>query len=637
MLQFIRDRAQGWIAWLIVGLLIIPFALWGINQYFTGEGQAQVARVNDTSISLREYQRALAFQRDRIRSMMGAQANADMIDRLVRPQDVVQSLVENEVLVQAAQDAGFGVSERDLTQQIKSIEAFQRDGQFSKEQYEQLLRAQGDSTASFEQRLRHAIMTNQMRTGVADTVIVSDYDLDQYIRMKNQQREFQHAVIASKNYEAEVELSDEDITKYYETNLNRYMDPEQVRLEYVELKADDLKSKVTISEEEIAALYDEEKSRFGIDEERKARHILINLASDADESAKTEAMKKATDLVARLRAGEDFTKLAKEHSADPGSAGQGGDLGFFGKGTMAPAFEEAAFSLQKGAVSEPVQTSFGLHIIRVDEIREATIKPLKQVRDELVDLYKTRKSELQYYDIAEDLATTAYDNSESLAAVVDQLGLPIKETTWFSRSGGAPGIAGEQKVRTAAFAEDVLKKGYNSEPLEVGVNHVVVVRVKEHRPTAQKPFESIKEQIRQTMVKEQAQQKAAAAGETLLADLTKGAALADVAKANKLVLTEAKKLGRTGQEGDPKIGEALFRMAKAADKGAFQLVALSNGDQALLELTAVVDGDPAAVSKEEKEKIRKELAQRLGNTNYDQYVEALKAKADIAMFLENIQ
>ncbi len=637
MLQFIRDRAQGWIAWLIVGLLIIPFALWGINQYFTGEGQAQVARVNDTNISLRQYQQALAFQRDRVRSMMGANANAEMVDRLVRPQDVVQSLVENEVLVQAARDADFGVSPKDLRQQIESIEAFQRDGKFSKEQYEQLLRTQGDSTSSFEDRLSRAVLTNQMRTGIADTVVASDYDLEQYIKLKNQQREFRHAIIDSNSFVKDIVVSDDEIKNYYQANLSRYMDEERVRLEYVELKADDFKEKIAVTEEDLAALYEEEKGRYGVDEERKARHILIPVAAEANDDVKAESRKKAEALVLRLRAGEDFAKLARENSGDPGSADKGGDLGFFGKNTMAPAFEAAAFSLKKGEISDPVQTSFGLHIIRVDEIREATIKPLDKVRTELTDQYKTRKAEMQYYDVAENLATLAYDNSESLAAVVEQLGLPIKETAFFTRSGGAPGIAMDAKVRAAAFAEDVLTKGFNSEPLEIGANHVVVIRIKEHKSAAQKALESVKESIRNVLVKEQANQQAGKLGESLLAELNKGSDFTALAAAHKLALQDAKKIGRGDQSGDAALGEAVFRMVKAADKPAYNLVTLANGNHALVELVAISDGDPATVADAEKDKLRKELAQRMGNTSYEQYVDYLKSKASINYHLENIQ
>ncbi len=637
MLEFIRERAQGWIAWLIVGLLIIPFALWGINQYFTGEGKAQVARVNDTEIGLRDYQQALQFQRERVRSMLGANASPEMIENLVRPQDVVQALVENEVMVQAAESNGLGVSEKDLRQQIQSIEAFQQDGKFSNEQYERLLRTQGDTPATFEYRLQRGIMTNQLRTGIMDTVYVSDFDLDQYIRLNNQSREYRQANIEATAFAGKVQVSDDEIKSHYEANLSRYMDPEHIRLEYVELSSDALKAAVEFTNNDIEGLYEEEKNRFGVDEQRKARHILIALNASADDATKTAARNKADELVKKLRAGADFAALARQNSADPGSAKQGGDLGMFGKGVMAPEFEAAAFSLKQGEISEPVLTSFGYHIIRVDEIKPATIKPLAQVRDQLIDIYKTRKAEQMFYDMSESLANLAYDNPESLAPVQEELRLPIKETAFFTRAGGAPGIPMEAKVRTTAFGEDVLKKNFNSEPLEIGPNHVVVIRLKEHRAQSQLALEAVKEQIQKELQMNKAKEQAAKLGEALLAELRKGGSLEQVAKANNLTLAPAVSISRKEKSAKGAVGEAVFRMLKPQDKAAYELVSLSDGGYGLLELLAVKDGDPATVVGAERDKLRKDLAGKRGETQNSQFVNFLKSKASIAYSLENIK
>lgn len=638
MLGYIRDRAQGWVAWLIVGVLIIPFALWGINQYFTGEGKATVAKVNDVEISLRQYQQALQFQRDRVRSMMGERANADMIDQLVKPADVVQNLVENEVLIQVAQNTGFHVSEKDLIGQIHDIPAFQQEGKFSKELYETLLRSQGDTPATFEARLQRAVMTRQLNTGIMQTALVTDYDVAQYVRLKQQNRQFRYVEIAAQDFLSDTEVEDAVLRKYFDDNADRYSEQEKVKLEYVELKAEDLVKNVVVKDEELRTLYEEEKNQFGVDEERKASHILVQVDGDADDDTRAKAKSKAEDLLQQLNKGAEFAKLAKEFSDDPGSAEQGGDLGFFGRGIMTPAFEEATYALKKGELSPVVETSFGYHIIRLDDLNPGTLKPFETVRGELEDMYRTRKAEMEFYDLSENLTNLAYETPDSLVAVNETLGLEIKMTGFFTRFGGGSGVTNNPKVKTAAFSADVLKEGYNSEPIEIGLNHMVVVRVNEHQETRQKSFDEVKDQLVKAVKQEQAEEKARELGDTVLAALQTGTSLEELVKQHKLVLQTSKTVARGDTSIDRSIGASLFKMAPPAEeKSSYELVTMFNGNQALVQLMSVSDGSVEGLKPEEKQKIKDELANNTAMTTYAHYVEDLKSQADISVYLNNIQ
>ena len=638
MLQFIRDRAQGWLAWLIIGLLIIPFALWGINQYFQGGGDANVATVNGTEISLQKYQQAYQQQRNRIRSMLGKNASADLLDSLVKPKDVINGLIENELLLQTVVDSGFRVSDQLLAQQIQSIEAFQQNGKFSKELYSQLVRNQGDSLPSFEARMHRSTLINQLRSGVVDTSIVTNKDVDQYIRLDKQKRAISYVVIPAANYLNDANVSDAQIEEYYQSHRDQYMNPEQVSINYIELSASDLaKKQADPTSEELRALYDEHKDEFGVGEERKARHILIQVKDQNNKEEVKKAEEKANDLLKRIKQGESFEKLAKEFSEDPGSASKGGDLGFFGRGTMEQSFEDAAFALKKGEVSGVIKTSFGFHIIKLEDIHPATRKTLDQVRPELVQMFHQRKAETQFQDQSETLANVAYEQPDSLVPAAEALGLTVRTSGMFSRTGGKE-IAANPKVVSAAFSQDVLKKGFNSEPIEIGNNQVVVLRVKEHKEASQRGLEEVKEEIRNLLKHDMASEKAQANGKDMVSRLKKGESSETIANELKIKWNKPEPMSRNEHKIDRKIVDFAFSMARPSEgKAVTSGLKLNNGDYSVIQLLSVIDGDPSKVEASERKSVEKKLADIYSNSEFEDFVAGLKKQATITIHQENLK
>lgn len=638
MLQFIRDRAQGWLAWLIIGLLIIPFALWGINQYFQGGGDANVATVNGTEISLQKYQQAYQQQRNRIRSMLGKNASADLLDSLVKPKDVINGLIENELLLQTVVDSGFRVSDQLLAQQIQSIEAFQQNGKFSKELYSQLVRNQGDSLPSFEARMHRSTLINQLRSGVVDTSIVTNKDVDQYIRLDKQKRAISYVVIPAANYLNDANVSDAQIEEYYQSHRDQYMNPEQVSINYIELSASDLaKKQADPTSEELRALYDEHKDEFGVGEERKARHILIQVKDQNNKEEVKKAEEKANDLLKRIKQGESFEKLAKEFSEDPGSASKGGDLGFFGRGTMEQSFEDAAFALKKGEVSGVIKTSFGFHIIKLEDIHPATRKTLDQVRPELVQMFHQRKAETQFQDQSETLANVAYEQPDSLVPAAEALGLTVRTSGMFSRTGGKE-IAANPKVVSAAFSQDVLKKGFNSEPIEIGNNQVVVLRVKEHKEASQRGLEEVKEEIHNLLKHDMASEKAQANGKDMVSRLKKGESSETIANELKIKWNKPEPMSRNEHKIDRKIVDFAFSMARPSEgKAVTSGLKLNNGDYSVIQLLSVIDGDPSKVEASERKSVEKKLADIYSNSEFEDFVAGLKKQATITIHQENLK
>lgn len=631
MLNFIRERAQGWIAWVIVGLLIIPFALWGINQYFGNDGKLVAATVNGAEISQRDFQQAFYEQRGRMQQMLGGQYDAQLFDPQIK-QRVSNELIDRELLLQNADSMGYRVSDQTVVATIQGIDAFREAGVFSSTLYQQQVQAQGQSPASFERYVKRLITSGQLPDGLASTVLITDAELDATIKLEEQKRDFQYLVLKAENYKDSSVASDEAIKDYYEQHADRFMTTEKVRVEYVELSAASLqKSEKEPSDDELREFYKANSSQFKVPEERRASHILIKLKEGADESAVTAARQKAEDLIAKIKAGESFESLAKKNSDDPGSAELGGDLGYFGRGTMEPDFDSAVFSLKKDEISEPVLTSFGYHIIKLTGIRAEESKPFADVRDEILAQFKKDEAERRYFDLAEKLTNMAYETPDSLSGVADTLHLELKQSPFFARRGGT-GIFANPRVTTLAFSDDVLKQGFNSEPIELGENHVVVLRLLEHQKASRKPLAEVKTQVMQTLIEDKARESVKAAGEKVVQQLAAGESAETILKGQSVAWKSAGEIARKTK--DAKINQAIIKQAfklqhPTAASQTYGGILLSSGDYAVIRLKKVTDGDPAALDKAARETLKKRLAGEQGANAQTHLLEALRANAKI--------
>ncbi len=629
MLNFIRERAQGWIAWVIVGLLIIPFALWGINQYFGNGGKLVAATVNGAEISQRDFQQDFYDQRNRMQQMLGGQYDAQLFDPQIKKR-VINEMVDRELLLQHAADAGFRVGDETVVATIQSIDAFREDGVFSTSLYQQQLQTQGQSPSAFERRVKRMMTAGQLPDGLASSVFVTDAELNTVIKLEQQQRDFQYFVLKTSNFQNESLADEAAIKDYYQQHADRFMTAEKLRVEYVELSAAALKSNKEPSEEELRDFYDANQSQYSVPEERKASHILIQLEEGADEAAVSAARKKAEAIETKIKAGESFEKLAKENSDDPGSAEMGGDLGYFGRGIMEPDFEASAFSLKQGEVSDPILTSFGYHIIKVTGIRDKQSKPFAEVRDDIKAQFKADAAQREYFELAEKLTNQAYETPDSLSEVADTLGLELKQSPFFGRRGGA-GVFANPRIVSAAYSDDVLKKGYNSEPIEVGENHVLVLRLLDHQEANQRPLSEVKAQVKQLLIQDKARDAVKAAGEKTVQQLAAGESADVVTKALSVDWKTVGAVTRETKDHDPLIIKQAFRLAQpaSADSPSYGGVVLASGDYAVIRLNKVVDGDPAAMAAADRETLKRRLADEQGANAQMHVVTSLKANAKI--------
>jgi len=630
MLELIRSRAKGWFAWIIVGLIIIPFALWGVHQYIGGGGDTSVAKVDGVEISQGQLQSAYLQQRQRLQQMFGGKLPPMFSDKMIKSQ-VLQQLVEKQMLVQAASDNGLRIGDQTLAATIRGIGAFQDDGKFSNERYRQLLGAQGMTPGMFEQRVRRDMLASQLTDSVNKTAFVTDTDVDNYLRLQQQHRTLGYLTVPVSKFKDEVKVSDKEVSDYYEKHAQDYMQPERVKVDYLELKLADLAAGIDVDEATMHERYEAHKINYRTPEQRKASHILIKVAKDAKPEAVDAAREKVEALLARIRKGEDFAKLAKEESEDPGSAKQGGDLGFFGKGVMDPAFEKATFALKKGEVSEPVRSSFGFHLIKLVDIKGGETKSFDEVKASIKKEIQNEQAEQKYYDMADQLANLTYEHPESLQVAAEQLKLPIKTSDYFSRDGGA-GIASNPKVTAAAFSEEVLARGNNSESLELDRNHMVVLRINDHQLAMLRPLEEVRAGIESVLMGEKTKEKAKELTTAVLERVRAGEQPAELAKALGIEWSEKKTIGRDSADVPRPISHAVFAMAKPADnKPVSQELGLPSGDQAVVILYSVEDGNPDKVDDKERRQAQVKLQQAAARAADSSLSEGIRSRMDITI------
>jgi peptidyl-prolyl cis-trans isomerase D len=634
MLLAIREKSQGWFAYAIVIFITIPFALWGIQSYLGGGTDPVAATVNGEEITQRDLEQQVGEYRDNMRSRLGASYRPELFDDAVLRQQVTERMINDQVLQAAAEDWNLRVSDDLVRLYIQSIPAFQSNNHFDMNTYNVTLRNQGMSQAMFEQRVRQQLVMDQFRNGISNSAFTTQHQLTGLARLRDQQRELNYFVVAADRLGKDVETTEEELKQFYQSNSSRYMVPERVKVEYLLLDPEVVGAQIQVTDDKLRAYYQDHADEFQVPEERKVRHILISVTETADESVVKTAEDKASSLYQRLTDGESFDALAKEFSDDPGSAEQGGDVGWITRGLMAEAFEDKAFSLEAGTLSEPVRTPFGFHLIEVSEIKSGGVGGFESLKGEIDAAYRRAEAEQLFFDQAERLADLSYETPDSLAVAAESLGLEILESDWFDRSG-ATGDLASPKVAGAAFSEDVLVESNNSEMIEVDQDKVVVLRVLEHEEEHIRPYEEVQEQVKQGLKTQKSTVLAKTEGERLVGQLNAGeTSLQDAAASGEWALVESGMVKRNDTTAAAEVVRKAFSLqSPEADKSSFAVVAVASaGDYAVLAVSKVVDGE---VAEDTEDTAQKALVNRmngqLGNTQLSALGRYLRSQAKVEL------
>ena len=619
MLQNIRDNSQGWIAKTIIGLIVVLMALTGFEAIFQAASHSQdAAKVNGQTISQNELSQAVDMQRRQLMQQLGKDFDPALLDEKMLREAALKGLIDRKLLLQGAEDAKFAFSEAALDQLILQTPEFQVDGKFSAERFDAVIRQMGYGRMQFREMLAQEMLIGQLRTGLAGSSFVTDKQVEAFARLEKQTRDF--AALTFKADPAAVKVSDDEVKAHYDQHAKEFMTPDQVVIDYIELKKSAFFDQVKVNEDELKGLYEKEIANLG--EQRHAAHILIEVndkATDAQAKARIEEVQQ------RLAKGEDFAKLAKEFSQDPGSASTGGDLGFAGPGVYDPAFEEALYKLSKDQVSAPVRTEYGYHLIKLLGVEAPDVPSFASLKDKLTHELKTQQVEQRFVEATKQLEDAAFEASD-LAQPAQDLNLKVQTSTAFGREGGE-GITANRAVIQAAFSEEVLEEGANSNGIELDPETVVVLRVKEHRKPEQLPLEAVAKNISAHLAKEKATAELKAKADTLIAGLRDGSIKA---ASQSWKVQEA---ATRGQDGiDPIELQAVFRLGKpeSKDKPVYGSAVLGDGSLVVLQLKGVNEG--AAATDEEKAQIRRYLASRAGSQDFAAYRKQLEGSADITRY-----
>ena len=627
-IQSIKDNSQGLIAKVIVGLIVVTFALFGVDAIigYSNNNQA-AAEVNGEEISEIDLLRATDFYTRQILNNMGESADPDLIDEQAVRTQALEALINRQLMLQAAAEQGMHVSEQRVNQAILATKEFQVGGVFDRNTYEYRLRNMQMAPRDYKAQLTRDYLIQQPQIGLSLSAFITPIEVAQLTRIDRQLRDFSYLVIEADELANDVVISEADSKLYYEANQSDYMTEEMLNVEYIELKRSDYAADIEVDESEIEQSYQQEVEALAGQEERRAAHILIGM----DERSATDAEALIDEIQNKLAAGEVFSDLAKTYSDDIGSAENGGDLGYAEKGAYVAPFEEALFALNKGETSEVVETEFGLHLIQLLDVRTPEAPALKDIRERLIEELRFQKAEEAFVAAAEELQNDSFSAGDLLEPAKNQ-GLTVKTSEFFTRETGE-GVASNLKVRRIAFSDELLTQGNNSDLIELSKDHVVIIRAKEHKPSRAKAYEDVADSIKASLIARTAQQNAQKLGEQVLVELRNGKTLKQASEDYGYALVVKKQARRNESSVDPEINRRVFTMPKPAENGlSVASLIQENGDFVVLSVDAVNEGDTNNISEQEQLMVARFLAEQNGRQDLLEFQQGIRANAEVEKF-----
>ncbi|KGM55474.1 peptidylprolyl isomerase [Lysobacter daejeonensis GH1-9] len=658
MLQTLRDKTSGWFATIILGLLIVPFALFGLQDYMVQRTDDAVAKVDvpptwwasapawwpasmlwhHDKITSEEFRTRFEQERQRRRQQDGEAFDAKAFESVANKREILESMIDEKLRSMASERAGLEVSDAQVRKAIQDVPAFQVDGKFNAQRY-QLALASGvppQSPRQFEDTVRDSLRQSLVVAGIAQSNFVTDAELDRLMRALGETRDASVLMMPPPAPDA-APVTDAEIKSWYDGHTASFRAKEMVSLEYVVLDGASLPPPPPADEATLRQRYEQEKGKFAAAEERLASHILVQVAEGADAATQKAAEAKATKLAAEAKAaGADFAAIARANSDDTGSKATGGELGWVSKGMMDPGFEEALFSMKAGEISGPVKSAFGWHVIQLREVKGSAQQPFEAVRDALAAEQAQADRERAFNDLSTRLVDLVYKNPSALAPAARDVGLPLQTIGPVARDS-SEGIFANAAVKRAAFSEVLVQDGTVSDPIEIGPNNSVLIRVTNHTPERALPLAQVREQVIAAIRVDRAQKAALKEAEALVARIAAGETLEAVAASKQLAVQTLPGLRRGMPIPDAKVVADIFA-AKAPAGGAPTpgKVALDDGRIALFAVQAVKPGNPAEASPQERAMLRQQLSQAHGMSDVDALSRHLRKQMKVTVVEANL-
>lgn len=617
MLERIREGSQSFTAKAILVLIILTFALAGVGGYITGDTEDAVAKVNGEEIPRSDYDRAYENERSRLQEQFGDMFSAITSDpeymRSLRSR-VLEQLIEQELLVQYAEDSGMRVGSEQVKAAIRDIPQFRTAGQFDNDVYLMALRNAGYSPEAFAKVMQQDMTRNQLLRGLSQSEFVLEPEALAFLRLQNQTRSGGFLVASNESFEDQVEIAESDIETFYQQNQDMFRTEEKLSVAYVELSLAAIESDIEIADEEVREYYEQRQQQYATEEERRVSHILIEFDTE-------NAKEKAEEALAELEQGADFAEVAQTYSDDTFSAEQGGDLDWVEAGMMDEDFDAAAFELENiGDLSDIVETSFGYHIIKLTDLREGTVTPFSEVEDEVRQQLLAEKAEDRYFEKQQKLAEISFEQPDTLEPAAEEIDATVRRTDLFTRER-APTPLSDDVILNNLFSEQLIEEKLNSDVIETSDDRSLVVRVTEHQPVRVKDLDEVREQIVAELRVEKAQELALQQAEEWMQAWQSGEEAGD-----EIVWVDS--ITRNNNEHPRAIVQELFSMSPSAasDENTFTTVALPNGDAAVVALTEL---NPGNANDEQLDELQSQLQNRQAQVMLQAFINNLKSDADI--------
>ena len=641
MLQKLREKSSGWIATTIIALLMVPFLFVIDSSYLGGVGANNVARVQappgwwpgapsfwpvsvlwrNADITAEQFRTRFEQARMAAREQQGDAFDPLAFESAENKRAVLDQLIDEEVVRLAADEAGIVIGDAAVAAYIRQIPAFQRDGKFDPDQYRMALAQSGvaRTPAAFDALVRDSLKQSVIPAALERSGFVTAGEADRLFKLLGQTRDVE-LVVLDRIAADPAKVTDAQVEQWYKDHADDFRQPEQVSVEYVEVLASALPAPQPADEATLRARYEQEKVRFVAPEQRQAAHILVSPGNDRE-----AARAKAAALAAQAREGADFAALARANSEDPGSKDLGGDLGMVERGMMTGAFEEALFAMKAGEVSDPVETEYGFHVIKLSAIEGGQGKPFEEVREQLAAEQLQADAEAAFADLTGKLVDEVYRNPSALAPAAKAVGLEVQTAGPYSRDQ-APGVLAHPQLQRLAFSEVLIADGTVSDPVEVEPGHTVLLRVSAHQPESARPLAQVREQVVAAVAADTADKAMQAKARELLEQAGK-ASLAEVAASQQLQVQELAGLPRGVPVPGDAANAAIFRASRpAGDKPVLGTVKLDDGRHAVFALTRVTPGDVAEVPEAQRRMLAEQLSAIDGNAAAQAFIRGMRER-----------
>src|SRR5437660_507711 len=624
MLQRIGDALKGqkWLAYLVLGALALVFAAWGaygiVNLNFGGSDYA--AEANGAKISLEEAHNRWVRQQTQWQQRLGGMEIPPELRKRFQDQ-MLEGMIGEALIAERTQSLGYRVSTEALREAVQQEPAFQVGGQFSPEAAKGVLAQAGISLADYERDLRTQARRAQLEGGIRASEFLTPAERARLAELEGQEREVRYLVLPVERFKSAAGVDAAAVQAYYKAHQAEYMTPESARLEYAQLSLAALEAQVTVSDTDLRAAYEKAKGRLEVPEKRHARHVLITGKDDA------AALAQAQKVLAEAKAGKDFGELAQQYSQDPGSAHNGGDLGWAERSAFVAPFADALFGMKVGEIKGPVKTQFGYHIIRLDEIQAGKSKSFEEARSDLEAQIKRDRATDRFGEIQERLQARAAEPGADLASLAQQYNLLTGDVASFLKDAGAPPLGAAPALQQVVFADPPLPVGLLGGPVLLGDDRLVIVKVLEHRKPQPRPLAEVREGIAATLTRERGTQAALKAAEGARAKLEGGMSFEALAQELKVSADPAHFVGRRDPSIPAPVRDAVFAAPHPAGKPLYRALALNDGGAAVVAVMAVRTAtarDPKTLGDRALQE-----AERLGTDAATAYVEEVRRTADV--------